>query len=178
MRGATRGHRLQSPWVPPESAYRICFQPLSPSALLRRSCWWRGWLQFILNNGPLRGLHPDDFSSKTRAWSFNGQLLRARRVLPLYGSSELIIGVPDRANKFFQNAPTGFQVSPVGTIGTTSLVILQKIAALGSDLRGRRLAISLSPVWFLMPATKVDWYEGNFSPLAASELTVRQRCRF
>ena len=111
------------------------------------------------------------FQLKDQGMVFQRTAARARRVLPLYGSSELIIAVPDRANKFFQNAPTGFQVSPVGTIGTTSLVILQKIAALGSDLRGRRVAISLSPVWFLMPATKVDWYEGNFSPLAASELT-------
>jgi D-alanine transfer protein len=111
------------------------------------------------------------FQLKDQGMVFQRTAARARRVLPLYGSSELIVGVPDRANKFFQNAPTGFQVSPVGTIGTTSLVILQKIAALGSDLRGRRVAISLSPVWFLMPATKVDWYEGNFSPLAASELT-------
>ena len=111
------------------------------------------------------------FQLKDQGMVFQRAAARARSVLPLYGSSELVIGVPDRASKFFQDAPTGFQVSPVGTVGTTSLVILQKIAALGSDLRGRRVAISLSPVWFLMPATKVDWYEGNFSPLTASELT-------
>ena len=111
------------------------------------------------------------FQLKDQGMVFQRTAAHARRVLPLYGSSELVIGVPDRASKFFQNAPTGFQVSPVGTAGTTSLIILQKIAALGSDLRGRRLAISLSPVWFLMPATRADWYEGNFSLLAASELT-------
>jgi len=114
---------------------------------------------------------PKRFELKNQGMVFQRAAARARRVLPLYGSSELVIGVPDRANKFFQNAPTGFQVSPVGTVGATSLIILQKIAALGSDLRGRKLAISLSPVWFFMPATKTDWYEGNFSLLAASELT-------
>ena len=114
---------------------------------------------------------PQQFQLKNQGMVFQRTAVRARRVLPLYGSSELIIGVPDRANKFFQNAPTGFQVSPVGTVGATSLIILQKIAALGSDLRGRRLAVSISPVWFLMPATRADWYEGNFSLLAASELT-------
>ena len=111
------------------------------------------------------------FQLKDQGLVFQRTAARATSVLPLYGSSELVIGVPDRASRFFQDAPTGFQVSPVGTVGTTSLVILQKIAALGPDLRGRRLAISLSPVWFLMPVTNVDWYEGNFSPLAASELT-------
>ena len=114
---------------------------------------------------------PQQFQLKNQGMVFQRTAARERRVLPLYGSSELIIGVPDRASKFFQNAPTGFQVSPVGAVGGTSLVILQKIAALGSDLRGRRLAISISPVWFLMPSTRVDWYEGNFSLLAASELT-------
>jgi D-alanine transfer protein len=114
---------------------------------------------------------PKRFQLKNQGMVFQRTAARARGVLPLYGSSELVIAVPDRANKFFQNAPTGFQVSPVGTVGATSLIILQKIAALGSDLRGRKLAISLSPVWFLMPATKPDWYEGNFSLLAASELT-------
>src|SRR5947199_1481264 len=114
---------------------------------------------------------PQQFQLKNQGMVFQRTAARERRVLPLYGSSELIIGVPDRASKFFQNAPTGFQVSPVGAVGGTSLVILQKIAALGSDLRGRRLAISISPVWFLMPSTRVDWYEGNFSVLAASELT-------
>src|SRR5436190_3861362 len=114
---------------------------------------------------------PQQFQLKNQGMVFQRTAARERRVLPLYGSSELIIGVPDRASKFFQTAPTGFQVSPVGAVGGTSLVILQKIAALGSDLRGRRLAISISPVWFLMPSTRVDWYEGNFSLLAASELT-------
>ena len=114
---------------------------------------------------------PQQFQLKNQGMVFQRTAARERTVLPLYGSSELIIGVPDRASKFFQNAPTGFQVSPVGAVGGTSLVILQKIAALGSDLRGRRLAISISPVWFLMPSTRVDWYEGNFSLLAASELT-------
>jgi D-alanine transfer protein len=114
---------------------------------------------------------PKRFQLKNQGMVFQRTAARARTVLPLYGSSELVIAVPDRANKFFQNAPTGFQVSPVGTVGATSLIILQKIAALGSDLRGRKLAISLSPIWFFMPATKTDWYEGNFSLLAASELT-------
>ena len=111
------------------------------------------------------------FQLKNQGMVFQRMAARARRVLPLYGSSELVVAVPDKASKFFQDAPTGFQVSPVGTVGATSLIISQKIAALGSDLRGRRLAVLLSPAWFLIPATRADWYEGNFSLLAASELT-------
>src|SRR5438552_18956194 len=113
---------------------------------------------------------PTQIQHKKQVMFIQRTVAREKSVLPLYGSSELIIGVPNRANKFFQNAPTGFQVSPVGTVGATSLIILQKIAALGSDLRGRRLAVSISPAWFLMPATRVDWYEGNLLFLKASEL--------
>src|SRR6266480_5787173 len=114
---------------------------------------------------------PQRFQLKNQGMVFQRTAARASRVLPVYGSSELVMKVPDRANKFFQNAPTGFQVSPVGTVGATSLIISQKIAALGSDLRGRKVAVLLSPGWFLAPATRADWYEGNFSLLAASELT-------
>jgi D-alanine transfer protein len=74
------------------------------------------------------------------------------RALPLYGSSELIFPpVPEKASSFFRTAPTGFQVSPVGHGGTTSLIVLQKVSALGSDLRGKKLAISLEPGWLLNP---------------------------
>ena len=121
---------------------------------------------------------PERFQLKNQGMIFQRMAARARGVLPLYGSSELVIGVPDRASRFFQDAPTGFQVSPVGTVGATSLIISQKIAALGSDLRGRRLAVLLSPAWFLMPVTRADWYEGNFSLLAASELTFGSAADF
>jgi D-alanine transfer protein len=124
-----------------------------------------------LERGALAWTAPQRFPLKNQGIVFQRTAARARRVLPLYGSSELVIEVPDRASKFFQDAPTGFQVSPVGTVGATSLIILQKIAALGSDLRDRRVAVSLSPAWFLTPAIRVDWYEGNFSLLIASELT-------
>jgi D-alanine transfer protein len=49
--------------------------------------------------------------------------------------------------------------------------MLQKIAALGPDLRAKKLAISLSPGWFLKPTARWwDGYKGNFSLMAASEM--------
>ena len=90
-------------------------------------------------------------------------------MLPLYASSELTaLKVPERANIFFRTAPTGFQVSPVGAGGMAPLNILQKVGALGSDLRGKRLAISLSPGLTTNPGCKS--YDGNFSLMAASEM--------
>ncbi|HEU0274639.1 MAG TPA: D-alanyl-lipoteichoic acid biosynthesis protein DltD, partial [Candidatus Udaeobacter sp.] len=81
------------------------------------------------------------------------------------------VRVPERAHVFFRAAPTGFQVSPVGAGGMNSLIILQKIGALGSDLRDKKVVISLSPGWLLTPgAWWSEWYKGNFSLIAASEM--------
>jgi D-alanine transfer protein len=114
---------------------------------------------------------PQVFQLKNQGLAFQRAAAREPDVLPLYGSSELIMGpIAQRGGSFFQNAPTGFELSPVGKPGATTMIILQKIAALGSDLRGKKVAISLSPAWFLMPGERMDWYEGNFSPLIANKL--------
>jgi D-alanine transfer protein len=56
----------------------------------------------------------------------------------------------------------------VGKGGATSLIILQKLGALGSELHGRKIAIWLSPSSFFKPAVSPDSYAGNFSWSAAS----------
>jgi D-alanine transfer protein len=112
---------------------------------------------------------PELFPLKNQGLAFQRAAARAPNVLPLYASSELTaLKVPERANVFFRTAPTGFEVSPVGAGGLAPLNILQKIGALGSDLRGKRLAISLSPGLTTNPGCKS--YVGNFSPMAASEM--------
>ena len=115
---------------------------------------------------------PELFPLKNQGLAFQRAAACAPNVLPLYASSELTaLQVPERANIFFRTAPTGFQVSPVGAGGADSLIILQKIGALGSDLRGKKVAISLSPGWFLNPGPGwLQGYKGNFSLMAASEM--------
>jgi D-alanine transfer protein len=82
---------------------------------------------------------------------------------PLYGSSELLKRVPEKASLFFRHWPTGFSVFPVGEPGCNSLITLEKLAALGDVTRGQRVAISLSPSWFLTPTPDERRYAGNFS---------------
>ena len=125
-----------------------------------------------LEHTTVRASAPDLFSLKTQGLAFQRAAARAPYVLPLYGSSELTaVLVPERAHIFFRTAPTGFQVSPVGAGGADSLIMLQKIGALGSDLRGKKVAISLSPGWFLNPGPGwLQGYKGNFSLMAASEM--------
>src|SRR5262245_61765676 len=61
-------------------------------------------------------------------------------LLVLYGSSELVKQVPLMAAEFFEDYPTGFRVFPVGKAGTSQLAVLQKLAAVGTDLHGRKVA--------------------------------------
>jgi D-alanine transfer protein len=125
-----------------------------------------------LEHTTIRASVPDLFPLKNQGLAFQRAAARAPYVLPLYGSSELTaVLVPERAHVFFRTAPTGFQVSPVGAGGANSLIVLQKIGALGSDLRGKKVAISLSPGWFVKPSPRwSDGYKGNFSLMAASEM--------
>jgi D-alanine transfer protein len=111
---------------------------------------------------------PRDFFIKNQGLAFERAAARAPDILLLYGSSELIDPIPNRASDFFSKEPTGFEVCPVGKAGTTSLIVLQKLGALGSHLRGRKVAISLSASSFLSPGVRPEFYAGNFSISAAS----------
>jgi D-alanine transfer protein len=91
-------------------------------------------------------------------------------VLPLYGSSELIKRAPNKASQFFASYPSGFIVSPVGRPSCTSLILLQKLAAAGSQAKGHKVVLCMSPSWFVVKGANHDGFKGNFSMMQASEL--------
>jgi D-alanine transfer protein len=123
-----------------------------------------------LEHSTILSTAPELFPLKNQGLVFQRAAAQAPNVLPLYGSSELTaVPVPERAQIFFRTAPTGFEVSPVGAGGMPPLIILQKLGALGSALRGKKLAISLSPRLTAHAAGRKA-YEGNFSLMAASEM--------
>src|SRR5258707_7745213 len=101
-------------------------------------------LAMYLEQRTIHSTAPRDFFIKNQGLAFERSAARAPDILLLYGSSELIDPIPNRASDFFSREPTGFEVCPVGKAGTTSLIILQKLGALGSELRGRKVGISLS----------------------------------
>ncbi len=124
-----------------------------------------------LEHSTLSSTASELFLLKNQGLAFQRAAVHAPNVLPLYGTSELIIPpVPERASVFFRSAPTGFQVSPVGGGGANLLVMLQRVGALGSDLRGKKVVISLSPGWFLKVQPGWKGYKANFSPMAASKM--------
>jgi D-alanine transfer protein len=96
-------------------------------------------------------------------------------LLPVYGSSELHLrepyARPCHPTVLFRARPTGFTVFPVGRAETTCVILLQKLAAVGGGLEGRKVAVSLTPWWFYKRlTTRPDVYAGNFSDLHAGEL--------
>src|SRR5499427_5873902 len=113
-------------------------------------------LAIYLEERTIHSTAPKDFFIKNQGLAFERAAARAPDVLLLYGSSELIDPIPNRASDFFASAPTGFQVCPIGKGGATSLNILQKLGALGTDFRGRKVAISLSASSFLTPSVRPD----------------------
>ena len=147
------------------------FAGLIASGLVAAILFGVGMAAVRLEHTTILSTASEQFTLKKQGLAFQRAAAHARRVLPLYGSSELVVPpVPERASIFFRTAPTGFQVSPVGAGGASSLSMLEKIGALGSDLRTKKLAISISPGWCL--STNPRWregYKGSFSPIAASE---------
>jgi D-alanine transfer protein len=113
---------------------------------------------------------------KNQGLALQRQAFQQRDLLPLYGSSELMKPIPDKASQFFKNYPTGFSVFPVGKAGATSIILLQKIAA-ANPPRKSRLAVSLSPGWFTRPIDP-HYYDGNFSPQQAMAMLYNERLSF
>jgi len=99
-------------------------------------------------------------------------------LLPFYGSSELVKPAANKAANFFRTYPTGFNVFSVGKAGAASLILLQKLGAVGFDLRGKKVAISISPTWFFHDNAPVTYYDGNFSLLQAGELIYGRQLSF
>ena len=97
--------------------------------------------------------------------------LRQPDLLPVYGSSEALNGdIRYRADTFFAAYPTGFAVTDVARTADASLNVAQDLAALGPDLRGRKVVISLTPGMFTVEKVGERYYAGSFSRLHANAL--------
>ncbi|MFZ1043118.1 MAG: D-alanyl-lipoteichoic acid biosynthesis protein DltD [Anaerolineales bacterium] len=92
-------------------------------------------------------------------------------LLVVYGSSEMLNETTQyRAFQFFQYYPTGFDVYEVAKSGATSLDIAQDLAAIGSELRGKKVVFSFTPTMFNALEVSPLAYAANFSLLHANAL--------
>ena len=104
--------------------------------------------------------------------------------LPVYGSSEMAINQPTRPDRFFHRRADGFDVRLVGQAGDRCLPMLQELAALGPEARGRKVAVFLSPVWFLPDVAAASkehtahrQFAATFSPLQTGETLLSGELR-
>ncbi len=118
----------------------------------------------------LLGVSDRQLSIKWEGLVFQRAALEDGHYLPIYGSSELYCcGEPYYATQVFASQPTGFDAFAVGGLGTGDLLFLQTLAALGTDLRGKKLVLSESPPYFfLRGGIRASYYAGNFSPEIAA----------
>ena len=121
-------------------------------------------------DGYVHALAPEMFDLKYQGSALQKAAFHQSDLLVIYGSSELDIKDPYRCIELFNTYPTGFMVFPIGKAGTENLIVLQDLAAIGPDLRGKKVVISETPTWFLSAMEPVDYYQGNFSLLHANAL--------
>lgn len=136
-----------------------------------------GWCH-RLEERHVADLSADLSDPKVQGVAIQREAFKHDDLLMLYGSSELVKGVPAMAVEFFQDYPTGFRAFPVGKAGTSSLAVLQKLAAVGDSMNGRKVALSISPSFFFEENLDPTWYAGNFSPLQAGELLFSDSLSF
>jgi D-alanine transfer protein len=115
-----------------------------------------------------------DHSEISQGIAMDRAAIKQPDLLLIYGASELVLLQTEyEATRFFQTYPTGFMVFNAATKGGSSLSVAQRLAALGPDLRGRRVIFAIGPAIMTMaPFGEVAQrhYEGNFSELHAFEL--------
>jgi D-alanine transfer protein len=123
-----------------------------------------------LEDGSVEALAPRMFDLKNQGSELQAAAFRHPNLLVIYGSSELEGPNPYHASNVFRDLPTGFTIFPVGRGETTSLIMLQDLAAVGSAVRGKQVVLSLSPPWFFLHDRSPNFYAPNYSRLHLSGL--------
>ena len=120
------------------------------------------------------------FTMKTQGSALQAEAFRQPDLLVVYGSSEIVtFPGPFRADELFQDAPSGFSTFPIGSPGTNAMIVLQDLAAVADEIRGKKVVICVSPLFFRTEENlRSAYYQNNFSLLHASEVAFSTRLSF
>ena len=119
----------------------------------------------VLTRPYVHALASVQFDQKEKGSALQREAFAQPDLLVLYGSSEVASTV------IFQQYPTGFNVFRLGAGGTDCIVYLQELAGIGSDLRGKKVVISLAPGQFYFASgIRPEYYAGSFSRLHAYQV--------
>lgn len=95
-------------------------------------------------------------------------VIKSSDVLPIYGSSEFSYGGTLNPTKLFAGKPTGWLPYLVGHAGSEDLI--QALYAGGENLKGKKIALSLSAQWFGGNGISQTAFGANFSALQVYKL--------
>ncbi|PZF87452.1 D-alanyl-lipoteichoic acid biosynthesis protein DltD [Listeria ivanovii] len=100
------------------------------------------------------------------------EALREGSYLPIFGSSELSRIDPFHPSVVSQKYDQGYTPFLLGRPGTQSLSHFLDVNALGNDLKGKKVAVILSPQWFGPKGVSDPSFGANFSPLHAYKFAL------
>ena len=115
----------------------------------------------------------DTVAEKPHPDLFQGTLLQRAvtklpDVMPIYGSSEFGYGGNFNPTKLFSGKPTGWIPYLIGHAGSED--IIQAIYVGGQNLKGKKIAFSLSAQWFGANGISQNTFGANFSALQVYKL--------
>lgn len=92
--------------------------------------------------------------------------------LPIFGSSELSRVDPFHPSVVSKKYKQGYTPFLLGRPGTQSLSHFLDVNALGNELKGKKVAVILSPQWFGPKGVSDPSFGANFSPLHAYKFAL------
>ena len=100
---------------------------------------------------------------KSRGMAIQRAAFAQPDLLPVYGSSELILETAHGADRVFSGFPTGFRPFAVASPAAAPIVTLLRLGSLGSALRDKRVVITITSPEFYRPYLEQAPYLANFS---------------
>ena len=127
------------------------------------------WYAHRVERRNVHALAPTRLRLKSQGVALQREAARQSDLLLVYGGSGLVTGRDYHASQLFEHYPSGFTIFPIGASGNTPLVMLQSVAAIGGDVRGRKVVVAIDPLALRQPSPRQDRdaYAFNFSTLQA-----------
>jgi D-alanine transfer protein len=128
------------------------------------------WLAVHFERQFVRSFATAPGAAKVQGAAVARAAFRDPSLLPTYGSSAIALPWQNRPVEFFQEHARGFGVFPIAKPGTPLLIMQQRLAAIGASLKGKKVALIVSPAFFENIPEREHFYSGNFSRMHAFEL--------
>jgi D-alanine transfer protein len=110
--------------------------------------------------------NPDVF----QGFVIQDKMLKDNKYLPIYGSSELSSMNEFHPSNYYLVNHKGFTPFVIGRGGTQTLIHLLELSQFDNELKNRKIALIVSPQWFVSGGIDQKYFASNFSLLQAYHL--------